>query len=220
MSVILEFTINNEDFQLGQTLSGAPGDMHLELERVVPTGDMTMPFIWATGENHETFEEQVRNQPMVKEFLALDRVDDRGLYRIEWTEKPMDLIEGIAATDAVVLEARGNDSWRFRLRFLDHDQLSKFHNIVIEQSIPIHIERTYTLTEEFDEGYRFGLSPEQRKALILALRQGYFETPSETSLDELADELGISRQAVSERIRRGNQSILREVFLSSVVDRD
>lgn len=216
MSVILEFTIDSEDFQLGRALSSAPDDMHLELERLVPTGDMTMPFIWATGENHQAFEEQVQDESMVKEFLALDRVGDSGLYRIEWTDKPMDLIAGIAATDAVVLEARGNDTWLFRLRFLDHATLSQFHNFIIEHRIPIHIERTYTLIERLDSGYRFDLSPEQREALVLALRRGYFETPSEASLDDLAEELGISRQALSNRIRLGNQKILEKVLLSSV----
>lgn len=216
MSVILEFTVDNEDFQLGRLLSGAPSGMHLELERVVPTGHMVIPFIWATGENHDVFEERVRNQPLVKELLALDRVGDTGLYRIEWVREPTNLIDGIAEADAVVLEACGNDTWLFRLRFPDHAKLSLFHNYVVEHDIPIHIEQTYTLTEEVEGKYRFGLSPERREALILALRRGYFETPSEISLDELAEELDISRQALSDRIRRGNQKILRRVLLSSV----
>jgi predicted DNA binding protein len=64
-------------------------------------------------------------------------------------------------------------------------------------------------------GHRFGLTPDQREALVLALNRGYFATPSEVTLDELADELDISRQALSTRIRRGNESILREVLLST-----
>ena len=50
---------------------------------------------------------------------------------------------------------------------------------------------------------------------MLALRTGYFETPSEASLDDLADELGITRQVLSDRIRRANQKVLTEVLLSS-----
>jgi len=213
MSVILEFTIPATDFQLGEVLSGSP--MQLELERIVPTGDMIMPFVWATGDDHDAFAEMVRSQPTVRELLALDKIGESGLYRIEWEEPPMDLIEGIATADGVVLEARGHEDWTFRLRFPDHDNLSTFHNYVIEHGDPIHIDRTYTLTEATGVGRRFGLSQEQREALLLALRNGYFETPSGVSLDTLADELGISRQALSNRIRRGNQKILREVLLSS-----
>ena len=55
MSVILEFSIDGEKFSLGQVLSGAP-DMHLGLERIVPTGHMVMPFVWATGDDHDAFD--------------------------------------------------------------------------------------------------------------------------------------------------------------------
>lgn len=216
MSVILEFSIDSEDFQLGEVLSAPPG-MQLELERIVPTGDMVMPFVWATGERHATFEEQVRDHPAIKTCVAIDSVDESTLYRIEWEEET-DLIQGIAASDAVILEAHGNGEWAFRLRFPDHDRLSHFHNFVLEQDLPIHIDRTYTLTETTERGHRFNLSQEQREALLLAIQGGYFATPREIGLDELAEKLGISEQAVSNRIRRGNEKILRQVLLTSAGD--
>jgi len=218
VSVILEFSIDSEAFQLGQVLSGPPS-MQLELERIVPTGDMVMPFVWASGDDHATFERNVRRHPSVSELLVLDKVGNSGLYRIEWKDDPTDLIEAIAGADAVVLEASGEDTWVFRLRFIDHDKLSLFHNYVIENDVPLHIERTYTLTEETERGHRFGLTAEQREALVLALERGYFGTPSEASLGELAGELGISQQALSKRIRRGNEKVLRKVLLASAVDR-
>lgn len=217
MSVVVEFTVESEQFTLGGVLSES-GPMQIELERIVPTGDMIMPFVWATGEDHGAFEEAVRDRPRVRELRVLDTIGDRGLYRIEWEDAPTDLIEAIAESDSVVLEAYGNADWVFRLRFPDHDRLSRFHNAVIEQGIPIHIERTYTLTEEIEHGYRFDLSQEQREALVLALRRGYFETPSEVSLDELAEELDITRQALSNRIRRGNRNVLSKVLITSADD--
>jgi len=217
MSVILEFSIPSREFTLGQVLAGS-STMHCELERIVPTGDMMMPFVWVTGENHEEFAESVRDHELVKELVVLDTVGESGLYRIKWANEPTDLIEGIASSNAVVLQAFGNATWEFRLRFPDHGCLSTFHNYVIERDIPCHIERTYTLTETNKSGYRFDLSQEQREALLLALRRGYFATPSEVTLDELADELNISRQALSDRIRRGNEQVLRRVLLSTVGD--
>lgn len=186
MSVILEFSIPSSEFQFGEVLSGTP--MRIEIERLVPTGDRIMPFVWATGDDHDTFAEMVRSQPNVRELLTLDRIRESGLYRIEWEEPPMDLIETIAETDGMILEARGHEDWTFRLRFIYHDNLSAFHNYVIERGIPVHIDRTYTSTEATGVGRRFGLSQEQRDALLLALRNGYFETPSEASLSELSDE--------------------------------
>ena len=218
MSVILEFSIDSQDFQLGEVLS-TPTDMQLELERIVPTGDMVMPFVWATGDGHTTFEEQVRGHPAIKACLPLDSLGESTLYRIEW-EEDTDLIQGIAAANAVILEAYGNGEWAFRLRFPDHDRLSHFHNFVLEHDLPMHIDRTYTLTETTERGHRFDLSQQQREALLLATQGGYFATPREIGLDELAEQLGISEQAVSNRIRRGNEKILRQVLLTSAGDFD
>ena len=217
MSVILEFTIAPEDFRLGQVLSGVP-EMQFEIERIVPTGNMVMPFIWVTGETHTAFEESVQTNPAVKELLVLDKLDDSVLYRVEWNESPTDLINAIANAEATILQARGDGDWVFQVRFNDHDRLSQFHNYIIDQGMPLHIDRTYTLSEATDRGHRFNLTPDQREALLLALQQGYFATPREASLDELADEFGITRQALSKRIRQGNEKVLRGTLLSSITD--
>ncbi len=220
MSVILEFTVDSAEFTLGQVLSNG-ADRRLELERIVPTGDAIMPFVWVTADEFTAFEEHVRDSPRVKALHALDRIDGKGLYRIEWADRRDDhLIGGIAMAEAAVLEARGDEHWMFRLRFTDHERLSQFHNYLTDHDIRIHIERTYTLSEETERGHRFDLSEEQREALVLALRRGYFDTPSEASLDELAAELDITRQALSNRIRRGTETVLRKTLLSSVADFD
>lgn len=214
MSVILEFTIAGEAFALGRVLSGAP-DMRLELERVVPTGDQVMPFVWARGDDHEAFANHVSASPEVKALHRLDRVDDSGLYRIEWADPPTDLIAGIAYAGATVLEAHGTGLWRFRLRLPDHDHLSQFHDYCTDHDIVIEVERTYTFTKETEQRRQFGLTQPQREALLLALERGYFATPSEVGLDELADDLDISRQALSNRIRRGIESLLQATLLSA-----
>lgn len=217
MSVILEFSIAGDEFTLGQTLSGEP-DMHIELERIVPMGDAVLPFLWVTGNDFEAFEEKVRNSPQVEQIRALDRVGETALYRITWSELTMSLLEGFTEADATILEGVGDNDWVFRVRFSDHDKLTQFHNYLMDHNITIHIERTYTLSEETERGYIFDLSEAQREALVLALGRGYFATPSEINLDELADELGISRQALSIRIRQGNEKILRTTLLSSVLN--
>lgn len=212
MSVILEFTIDSGDFRLGQVLSGTPGTQ-FELERVVPTGQMVLPFVWVSGGDLAAFEEAVRADPAVEELLALDSLQDGGLYRVEWKESPTGLIEGIGRADGSILQARGSDEWQFRVRFSDHGALSDFHEYVIERDIPIHVDRTYTMAEGSDQ--RFDITPDQREALLLALHRGYFATPRETTLEELADGLDITKQALSNRIRRGNESILRWALLPS-----
>ncbi|WP_276259020.1 helix-turn-helix domain-containing protein [Haloglomus litoreum] len=219
MSVYLEFTIEADAFHLGRVLDPPPG-ISLELERVVPTGSMVVPFVWVTGEDYSAFERGVRSHSAVESLTALDRNGEQGLYRLEWKHSPTDLIDAMARSDAVILEATGDTSWTFRLRFTNHDNLTAFHNAIDDQHISIQVKRTYTLTKESSRGQRLDLTPEQREALVLAVKWGYFASPREVSLGELAEEFGISQQATSKRIRQANEKILQEVLLPVGEDRD
>lgn len=48
MTVLVEFTISTDRFELGSYV--ASGDeLHAELERIVPTENHAIPYVWATG---------------------------------------------------------------------------------------------------------------------------------------------------------------------------
>ena len=166
MSVILEFTIEKEEFSLGQVLAGPP-PIQIELERIVPTGTSVLPFLWVAGADFETFEQHVLDHEYVDDLSALDRVEDSTLYRITWQGSHNDLIRGITAADGTILEGHADDRWHFRLRFSDHDALSRFHNFCTDHELAIHIVRTHTETDRTESVKQFGLSQEQREALVL-----------------------------------------------------
>ena len=212
MSVVLVFTVDSEAFQLGRIL-GPPTGMRVELERVVPTGSVPVPFLWVTGEAFGAFEDAVDAHEDVERLTPCDRFESEALYRLEWDHSPTGLVATIAASDAVVLEAQGGERWLFRLRFPSHGSMSSFNEMVTQRGVPIRVERTVSATESLARDERAGLTPDQHRALVLALQRGYFASPSEVSLGVLAAELGISQQAMSKRVRRGNEGLLREVLL-------
>jgi predicted DNA binding protein len=214
MSVILEFTLAWDEFALGRAL-GSGSDRQIELERIVPAGDTVIPFFWVVGERPERLEADVEASEYVENLAVVDRVGDHTLYRVEWTGEYEDLLEGVLETEETILQAKCTENWYFQLRFLDHEHVADFYNYCTDHDIAIHIERTYTLTEESLRGRMFDLTPEQREALVLALNRGYFSTPRETDMDALAAELGISQQAFSSRLRRGEQKVLENVLGSS-----
>ena len=43
---------------------------------------------------------------------------------------------------------------------------------------------------------------------MTALKRGYYETPRDVSMSELADELGIFQQALSKRFRGGRRRLV------------
>jgi hypothetical protein len=59
---------------------------------------------------------------------------------------------------------------------------------------------------------RFGLTDSQHRVLELASRRGYFEVPRDVTLKELADEVGVSHQALSEQIRRGTGALVEDTI--------
>jgi hypothetical protein len=81
LSVCLEFTIEADAFQLGRVLDPSPG-ISIELERLVPTDSMVVPFVWVTGEDYSAFERGVRSHSAVESLTALNRNGKQGLYRL------------------------------------------------------------------------------------------------------------------------------------------
>jgi predicted DNA binding protein len=214
MTVIAEFTIDSEEFILGQVLARGP-NAHIEMERVVPASGRVMPYVWVHGGNLDEFEAAVESSEHVRRLHALDIVESSGLYRVEWAEEVESLIYGMAETDATILEARGNEEWFFRIRFDDHAGLTDFNTFCVDHDIEFQLDRVYTLAEEYEAGYQFDLTDTQRRTLTRAVEAGYFEIPRRTTLRDLGTEFDVSEQTVSENIRRAANKVLTSVVFGS-----
>ncbi|WP_152043214.1 helix-turn-helix domain-containing protein [Salinigranum salinum] len=208
MSIVAEFTIDAEQFLLGRVLRTG-GGMNIEIERVVPASRRIMPYVWVSGGDRAEFEESVRGTDEVRELLHLDTIEGRSLYRIDWDETVESLIYGMVETDATILEAHGGGSWLFRIRFNDHESLSAFSDYCQRHDIRLNVRRVHNLTAEEVRDEPFDLTDEQREAIELAMERGYFEVPRRATLSDLAAEVGVSQQAVSERLRRGTNKVMR-----------
>lgn len=94
----------------------------------------------------------------------------------------------------------------FRIFFPDRDAFSRTYDYCEAEGLTIDVESVTEMnTEEVGE---YGLTEAQYEALVTAYQMGYFRVPRETTIDELGDELGISAQSVSERLRRGHQKLV------------
>jgi predicted DNA binding protein len=182
--------------------------MNIEIERVVPASKQVMPYVWVSGGDRTAFEEAVRATDEVRELLHLDTIGGRSLYRIDWDETVESLIYGMVETNATILEAHGRDNWLFRIRFNDHESLSAFSEYCQIHDIRLNVRRVHNLTADEVDDDPFDLTDEQREAIELALQKGYFEVPRQATLSDLAVDLDVSQQAISERLRRGTQKVM------------
>jgi predicted DNA binding protein len=205
MSVIIEISVPAEDFVLGRSLQGIDSPQ-FELERMIPTTDAVVPFFWAHDTDPALLETALKADEDVIGVSLIDELNDRALFRIEWVPDIDGLVQTIIDNEAAILEAIGtNDRWEFQLRFSDSTDIPAFQADLHEAGVSFTLKRRYNSTNPETDVSE--LTPSQRETLVLALERGYFSIPRQTNLVELADELGISDQAVSERMRRGTAKL-------------
>lgn len=213
MTTITMLTVPCEDFALSTTASAVP-DVRARCEAVVETGANTViPLIWIRTSNFEAFDDALEGDPTVTDATVLTDQDDRRLYRMEWTRPVHLLLEMIVNGEGILLDASlDDDHWTLRLL---HATRETAHQMV-EFCESHEFSLTVRSIREMDSAppTRYGLSEAQYQALQVAHRRDYFSVPRALTLQDLADELGISHQAASERLRRGFDRIIRETIAS------
>ena len=218
MTVTASIGIEADRFDLGRALAADDGDVRVELAQFVPIDGGLVPYCWVdagTVDEREAFERAVRSDDRIAAFARLGTAPERFLYRIEWSTAVSNGDGGFLAAlrnhDVLVERAvstAGSAAWTFRLRTLDREALGRFQRTCEDHGVAFTVRRiTHGPAETTD---RYGLTDKQREALVLAFDEGYFEVPREVSLTDLADHVGISRQAYTRRLQRALRSYLTE----------
>lgn len=211
MSVLAHFSVPADQFVLGQLLDVGDG-VEVRLESMVPTGKSTVPYFWVPVGVADPVFDELRDSAVIEDVAIVDETASEALFRVGWDPGVDGLLEIVRNSDAVLLEAEGHgDTWSFRMRFPERDELSEFYQICIERGFTPELEEVNGPYESGDET-EFGVSPAQREALLTALNEGYFDVPRESNLTDLAAELDISDTAASQRIRRGISALLRSTI--------
>lgn len=207
MSVIVELTLPADAFELGQILR-VEGPTRVTLETMVPLGGRATPFVRVRNDARSSFETHVRGHASVSDLHSIDSHGAETLYALAWEPSAGSLFDTIREMDATLLEATGGpDVWRFELRFPTHETLSAFRTYCGERDIDVTVERIYNPTPP-EAGAWYGLTPPQRETLMRAVERGYYTLPRKVSTVALAEEFGISDQAVTERLRRGINTLV------------
>ncbi|WP_266081252.1 helix-turn-helix domain-containing protein [Haladaptatus caseinilyticus] len=219
MATIIELSLPATNFPLGRLLT-AGTETHIEFERIVPVGTNVIPLFWAWNTDLDGFEQRVRAHEQVQELVAIEEVDDRRLYLLNWNIPEDGFFEGFTAAETIIRSAYGYNShaWEFEILFPTQEDLTTFHNHCRENDIQYTLGQLHTLTEAGDHFLDSVLTEKQRDALVLALQRGYFRTPRQITLSELAAELDISQQSLSDLIRRGNEALLEHALLNASGD--
>jgi len=222
MATVMGFTSPAEEFPLGSVFENLPG-VTVELERLIPHETLIIPYFWVRGVETEDIEAAFDPHEGVTAIQLVDSVEDEYLMRAEWKQAYFGVLSALAKANVVVLTGIGTkDEWRFEVRGESQEAIAEFREDCQKNDIPIEITAVHAMLPIKGEGYE--LTETQREALVLAHERGYFDTPRKASLEEIADELGITQQSLSSRLKRGHRRLIGDPVemdpLHSTVDPD
>ncbi|CQH53221.1 HTH-10 family transcription regulator [Halobacterium hubeiense] len=212
MGVIAEFTFRHPGLPLMSSLEES--DVRLDVEQAVAADpDEPVLFVWASDGDLDEFEAALGRDETVAEYTLVEDAGDHRLYRVAVSEQtPVSLYPVDDRMEASRLDVTSSaDGVDARLRFPDRESLSEFRPRVEARGVDATLRGVYSDTESA-LGDEYGLSAKQREALVTAAELGYYDVPRQASLSDVADDLDVSPQAASERLRRGVKTFVREAL--------
>ena len=201
MALIAELTIPTTYFQ--ELLARYPDvTLHHEVLRFTSAGELHWA-LWVAGSElnqvHAILEEDATFAD-VRERTALQ---DRRLFEVRLAHEPHGQVYAVLQdAGAQILDITiSADESSIQLRFPSREQYRAVFEYIDETYGPVVVRRLFD--ERPPTAGTAVLTPKQQEAICHAYHAGYFHTPRQAELKEIAAALEISDTAVSQRIRGG-----------------
>lgn len=212
MTVIADIRVSAEHFSLAEPLAAHPG-MTIRFESVVPIDDTHIPFLWVDGHDLEALRSDLTSDDAVDSVSVLETLDGKALLKIEWADPSFPLSTPLNQTDGAIIEGSGDaETFRFSVRFPDDERLSAFFEASRNAGCPITLDRLHGQSQSTEPDPGEDLTDLQRETIKTAFEMGYFSVPREANLLDVANRLGVSDTATSQRLRRGLTVIINSMF--------
>jgi len=220
MSIVSDVWFVHEEGILAHTLTELANiDAKIIRETSTEPGQ-TAYFLRFECPSRERLETALEADPSVREFAPVS-ISGRGqLWYLEFAEDAKLLNPLVTAEGGFVLHARGSiignnrGGWYERWLLPNPNALNNIWQRAREDDFEFEILHYYPWDGNFSEyTVSQALTDEQRETLVLAYEEGYFTEPRETSLEELAEELGVSSSAVAGRLKRGMRLLIEESLI-------
>lgn len=209
---IVRGEIPADEFALYEALSSLPG-VEFEIEHIVLSSDKaTVPLIWVRKSKQEAVETAIENDHSVQDFMLLSAFDDELLYRMEWISEVELVLQMLTNSKATITDAFGTDGqWYLRILYPNRESLAETTQYAEKQGLTFDLTAIRRLEDK--PASRLGLTEAQFEALETAHETGFYDIPRGIDQNELANELNISHQALSERLRRATDALIEDVLL-------
>lgn len=216
--IFVQFSV--ETGLLTEAIGHAPGTEVTLYSRHVSRDDGKLQsLIRVTGDSLNQFEDGLERDPTIKNYERLSDESHPRLYSIDLArpERSIEMYYRYHESGGRLVRATANgNQWLVEMEFPDRESLTTFwewYQSNVTMPVLEQIQES-----QVDSRNRFRtLTSKQREAIRIAYENGYFKIPREVTTEQLANQLGISNQAYSQRLRRGLDNLIAN---SDVVSRE
>lgn len=214
MSVVAELRVRAEDIDIGQAFN-TDSSVVAEFEPIVPPiGDCNTQ-VKIPNSVQEDITTALMDHPAASNVTTVAEINGHSLVSFSWDEHSDSFLSAIKEHNGHAIAVVASvPEWTFTLRFPTRSALGSFKSACDSRSIDIDISRVFSPTMS-ETKQTYGLTPAQREAIALAIEMGYFDIPRQCTTIDLANELGISDQAVTERLRRAISNLVSNTLLNN-----
>ncbi|MWG36792.1 helix-turn-helix domain-containing protein [Halomarina oriensis] len=206
---VAELRLRAAAFALAQTFDRRP-TLNVRVEQVAASRP-TRPFtsVWLSDTDVDAALDALADDPSVGVEAVVTRRQGSALCELAFPRRVSVVVDVVTSRAGTVLSATATGgAWSLRIRYPTREALSETVTALDRFGVDPTLSRV---------GCRSGspvgdLTEKQRQTVATAFERGYFEIPRKVSLTELAADLDVTHQALSERLRRAEQALLRAEF--------
>ncbi|WP_306054428.1 helix-turn-helix domain-containing protein [Natronococcus wangiae] len=200
MGFVLEARLSHEDLVLMPTIEDVSG-VTIRYEYTVSSGEDTFLFVSVFGNEYEAVEEAIDADHTVSDSTRIAAFPNRTIYRVTLASALDPLPAQCSEEGLFVFKlTSGERGWIIRIYLPDRDALAVFREGCRDRGVSFRV-RQLQESGSLDDATYF-LTEQQHEILLLAYYAGYYDIPRRVSQGDLAEQLGVSTSAVSQRLRR------------------
>lgn len=208
MTISTKVYVEHPDLALAPTIRSVDG---VEIGVIPDAGtdpEHSVYSFWVEAEDFDAVEAAFDEDHTVTDYTFVSETSNRRTYRLAYSERAILVSSPIVEMDGLMLDSRSHRSgWLLTLQLPDNSTLDSLHKRANEEGIQVDVTEIHQTVPD-DGKPELPLTEAQIEALVSAYEHGYYDEPRETSLEELGSIMGISRTAVSGRLKRASSRLI------------
>jgi predicted DNA binding protein len=170
----------------------------------VPSGETGFGLLEIESDSLPAVLAAVESREGITSLRVMQRSEDTAVTQFE-TDEPLLLLSIRESGAPLELPLTIRDGQALVELTASRDRLSEFGDQLETFGMSYTLNQVYDAVEQSDL-----LTDQQRDLLVTAVELGYYDTPRECTLTELADEMGLAKSTASVTLHRAEEAVVKE----------